>query len=242
MRLKRYAVISDIHLENRTPEEREDIFNYLRFQSGDGIFVAGDICPVVEEFYEEFFDSLSGFNKVFYVAGNHEFYGTSLGEGHKLIRDKLTDFSNVVNLTEEGVYVDNSFEILGCTLWYDTSPDVYLLKNNLSDFKFIDNSVEDFIYLGVKQKHFLSDFYTEAKCILLTHHLPFTRCIHTNYRGDRLNCYFVNDLTNKLITSPYVAIHGHSHKVNSHYYVGDCYVISNPQPNVVKLDWFNLDG
>jgi predicted MPP superfamily phosphohydrolase len=241
--LKRYAVISDVHLENRTSEEREDLFNYLRFQSGDAIFVAGDVCPVIDEYYEEFFDSLSNFGRVFYVAGNHEFYGTSLGEGHKLIREKLSNFSNIVNLTEEGIYFYNSFKIVGSTLWYDYSPDVDLLKGQLNDFKFIGNTVDDFINLGVKQKQFLENVCNEDKYILLTHHLPFNKCLHPNYKGNKLNCYFVNDLGNTLIYLPHVAIHGHSHKVNSHYYVGgDCYVMSNPQPNtVVKLDWFNLD-
>jgi len=252
MSLNRYAVISDIHLEYRSKENVASVLNYLSGQEGDGIFVAGDVCPIVQtELFEDFFRALYGFTEVFYVPGNHEYYGTSLSEGEVLIKNSLSKFSNVKAYLSDSNYLLNyyaigsSFDLLATTLWYNPdNPDVYLLQSNLNDFKYISNTIQDFTQLSNDILSRIDREYLNAPYVLLTHHLPYTQCLHPNYRNDRLNCYFVNDLSKVLSQYPLIVIHGHTHLGKSHYKINNShsYVICNPQPDKdIELEWFTLN-
>jgi predicted phosphodiesterase len=265
------AVISDIHLEYRTEDNVNEVLEYLRSLSGKAIFVAGDVCPVTAPWYKDFFLSLSNFNQVFYVPGNHEYYGTTLSEGNKVISSVFKELGSkyvrvestrqyllTVDRAEYHPLLPEQYLVLGDTLWYGGTdnrfspkedgsytlynPDCYLLQDNLNDFRHIkDCTVNDFLNLGTQQiNNILSLRDNTQDVILFTHHIPFSFAVSDKYKGERLNCYFVNHISNNFY--PKVVIHGHTHEKRCHEYLSNgSLLMCNPQPyKDVCVEWFNL--
>jgi predicted phosphodiesterase len=77
----RIHYISDIHLEFMRPNHYENFRNRWRpdIKQADVLVLAGDIGNPRQPLYREFLQHCSqNCKKVFLIAGNHEFYGTTL--------------------------------------------------------------------------------------------------------------------------------------------------------------------
>ena len=233
----RIRVLSDLHLEfeNWKPPKAD--------ADADVIVLAGDIHVGVKgiEWARRSFPSVP----IVYVPGNHEFYGEHiqgmtqhlLMEGKRLGVDVLDGRSAVVG----GV------RFLGATLWTDFA----LCGNNpgaidgamadaqsgMYDFQVIrcgrnrkfaptDARAIHLAQVAWLRGQFADQF--DGTTIVVTHHLPHWRSIHSKYEASNLNPSFASDLSNLMGPSVSLWIHGHTHE-SFDYVVNSTRVVCNPR-------------
>lgn len=168
---KTAQLFSDLHLE---------FFNGTRFPRipprAQYLFLAGDIGNLYKnpENFVAFFDYCSeNWKKVFYVAGNHEYY---FNDGSPLQRDVYSEFfgeessrayDNVFYLNNTAVDLDNETRIYGATLWTPPQP-----SPSLNDYNHMTPS--DILNKSIEQRKKLREFLQEndKPAILITHFPP----------------------------------------------------------------------
>ncbi len=112
-------IASDLHLEGvfsmgRTPPAD------LIIPSAKYLALVGDICTLTEGILPAFTEWLQkiaeDFTRVYVLAGNHEFYGVSLAEGHAALKTACSSSPKLFYMNCSRDTVDGVI-ILGCTLW-----------------------------------------------------------------------------------------------------------------------------
>lgn len=229
-------IASDLHLEHNKQAVKKDIVKKLK----DGndcktIILAGDITS-----YKDIVKDLLLFKKyydnVIYVNGNHEAWGTSL--------DNLNTYRNClkeeINWLENNICDLNNIEFIGCTLWFPNGEDNSKFDWNWPDFKNVNNSHQ--IY---ERNHFSQNFLTNninEGSVVITHHFPSEKSIHSQYKGDSYNRYFFCDMEHVIKSErPKLWIHGHSHH-KFDYYLESTRIICNPlgypgENGIGEFDW-----
>ena len=109
---------SDIHLNflGKNPELRQEFYKELKEVEGDSILITGDIAEShnIEQYLEEL--SVSTGKRIYFVAGNHDFYGSSLKE----VRAKLKKNPHAHYLPKSwGVMLDKHVALVGQDGWGD---------------------------------------------------------------------------------------------------------------------------
>lgn len=259
---------SDIHLEfelSTDPDNTlQSIFSGI---SGDVLILAGDITTFSNGRWEDFVEQTRrlNFNKIFFLPGNHEFYHNDLEDAQPALdyaswrNDKFTSLNN-----DECVYKGVKF--IGTTLWSDMSKfngaHTYRIQDCLNDYKLItvnngerNVAVRDFTELYERNVDFIIDGLTgeyapEGPSVVITHHAPSYKSVEEKFKGNVLNCAFVNDL-DKLIEmyKPNFWVHGHVHSSHD-YMIGDCRVMANPRgyydfelnPNFNSYKFFEVEN
>jgi predicted MPP superfamily phosphohydrolase len=215
---------SDLHLEF-IPHLHEFISNIKPVC--DILVLAGDICTIKHPNFLKFFSWCSlNWVKVFYVVGNHEYYGTAISDLHvKEILNQLPNVSFLNNSVEN--YGDYLF--VGTTLWshiYDSK------IQKISDFTNIPNMTVP-LYESLHQESVLFLESTiknnqDKKLIVITHHLPSFSLIERKYlHFGTTNQFFASSL-DKLIQRPvYAWFYGHTHTPASQK-INEILVSGNP--------------
>jgi len=179
---------------------------------------------------------------VLYVCGNHEFYSRCWEEVREAVHRAAEGTS--VKVLERDVVDFGGVRILGCTLWTD-----YLLEGKdaqsgamayalraLNDHRLISTRERRaFAPADALRDHELSRAWlTEelgrsysGKTVVITHHAPHPKSIHSQYQGNALNPGFASDLT-PLVEQADLWLHGHVHNCFD-YHVGRCRVVANPR-------------
>jgi predicted phosphodiesterase len=119
---KAFAVqfVSDIHLEFRKERQVAELIDGL-VPHAPYLVLAGDIGNPSQPSYARFLEAASKrFAHVFLVAGNHEFYGSTIEKTLGDIRSVVAPMPNVHFLHNE-VYDAEEFRIFGGTMWSDVS-------------------------------------------------------------------------------------------------------------------------
>ena len=216
-----FDLISDLHLDLQdNPMQMLIDMEPL----SDMLMVAGDLCEA-RNIREEWIDILSAkYEIVYYVPGNHEYYGSTKAQTLKMLRDAMT--YNVYLLNAESLIYDG-LVIAGNTLWFPDGPGNSLHEWSMNDF----SSIIDFkswVYAAHETaKAHLSNSYCD---VWLTHHLPLWKSVPRRYIDSPTNCFFVGDLSKELQTMEYppkVIVHGHTHEACD-YMAGDTRVVCNP--------------
>jgi predicted phosphodiesterase len=207
----RFGIISDLHLEfdrggsHYELSPKDDVF-YL---------CAGDVHPrekLRNKFYEQF-----DYN-IFYVDGNHDFYGSSFER----------------NLSDDALKIrtlPNGMIIAGATLWTDLSNqyDWYIYTRCLVDYGSIyDLNKDDYNLAHKKHLNFLLKSNAD---IIVTHHCPSRYSIHEKYLNEKSNVGFTTDLTDvilKMEKPPKLWVHGHTHE-SFDYMIGSTRVVCHPR-------------
>lgn len=237
----RLLVLSDLHREFW--RDRPD---GLRFNTSisqpDVVVLAGDIETGgrAPKWAAEAFPGLP----VIYVAGNHEFYGDTLEDGEKELREACEPYPNVhyLNCNE---FVHDGVRFLGCTLWTD-----YFLFGDgprwramlesaevLSDYsrirvklhKYRKLHPSDTVRLHGTQRDWLKKKLAEpfaGKTAIITHMAPSMRSVAPRFADDLTSAAFASHL-DPLVEQADVWIHGHMHDSFS-YGIGKCRVVCNP--------------
>ena len=170
------------------------------------------------------------------TGGNHEHYltGTPIEPMHEQIRAAAAAANDVrprpIFWLENSTRVEqiNGIDVrfVGCTLWTD-----YALQNDvvgamrkasmcMNDHRLIMVNggliaTPQHLLAEHQRSHaFLRDVLAhphDGPTVVLTHHLPHSRSIAREYRGDGLNASFASDLDNLFAFAPTLWVHGHTH-------------------------------
>lgn len=238
-------LVSDLHLNSLTSS---NVFLDLKVDSskGDGLIIAGDICVGSKlEYLRGFFHSVSSnYKYVWYVLGNHDFWGLGFSDGKQVFKDFFKDeeLDNIFIIDTNSSYVVNDHLLVGDTLWTDfdkkNSRKMLVWKNIMNDAVYIKGS--EFSYrqlsaLEVYEQHVyelekLKEKISEATLpvIVCTHHAPSVLSVAAHYKNDLANSYYYTELTEYIMDNPIIKywLHGHMHNRTS-YSINETIVVCN---------------
>jgi len=230
-------VLSDLHFE----------FGGLNldFLECDVLVLAGDIHlgGGASDFIKGFLQSKQEAHVV-YVLGNHEYYNYNLREVKKYWREY--PLKKVHFLENEAIHI-KGVRFVGATLWTSMNESnaavMCCIKNAMSDYSLIGISPgrklrpEDTVALFEESKAFIVEELnreTEAKTVVVTHHLPTYKSVAKEYEDSSLNPAFVSNLDKVIMKyQPDVWIHGHTH-ASFDYLMGKTRILCNPAGYRIK--------
>ena len=237
-------LLSDLHLEF----DKKTKF-VPQFANEDVLVLAGDIQVGLD--MEAWFSDLLEHRDVFYVTGNHEYYGEDFT---KLNNHFLQFEQNVNDLAEKKGYTHklyclqnrtvelNGVRFVGGTLWTDFKRNNPLIMNialrGMSDYNVIRNGSRKLIPQDVYNDNQVTLNYLGAelfkpsklKTVVITHHLPSYESVHSQYRNARdadFNYLYYSDYDNLAGLADFW-FHGHTHN-SFDYNIGKCRVVCNPR-------------
>jgi len=211
-------VVSDIHAEFGLIQKNYD---KMVDTPADVLVLAGDIASsnsiisVLKKIKKD-----CSHKQIIFVAGNHEFYGTS----RKTLDPELMSVSGGnLNILIERDIVIGGIIFVGTTGWWDGSGGTLgmTVKYGLNDFRMIYDLMDngDGVWWGQKSKTFIDsklyfyrDTFPDMKRVIVTHHFPHRGSISSKFQGSALNVCFYNaweDLIQEY--RPELWIHGHTH-------------------------------
>lgn len=216
-------VLSDLHLEFHADKGLEFIENLP--VSSPYLVLAGDICThsMMKDVYERFSKK---FDEIYFLLGNHEFYGSSFENVFKISAEIEKKLKNVHWLNRT-VHTIEDQRILGCSLWFREQANNVLYENGLADFRAIDDFRNKVYVENNKDIDFLESNIQPGD-IVVTHHLPSFQSVSLQFRESMLNRFFVCNLSHLIEEkSPQLWIHGHTHD-GFDYMEGDTRIVCNP--------------
>ena len=231
---------SDLHLE------------FAPFDPGEGevLVLACDICTAKDlkknntkgKMYHEFFKKCAyNYDRVFYVAGNHEHYNHDYDLTHKVIRENLPEG---IRFLENETEHYNGWDFVGSTLWTDFGKGNALAmehcRNMMNDYRVIRRGRKGYRKLlpfdtykaHMKSINALEEMFFNCgpKVFMISHHAPSYQCISPGYRNSTVNYAYASNLDEWVAKYPQIKywVSGHSH--GTHSFVNDnCAFMSNPR-------------
>lgn len=243
-------LLSDLHLEFC-------VFNLIPLETDkDSILVlAGDIGNKHLSF--DFLKQYSNnFKAVFYILGNHEYYGkdflTYKDQFKQLLRYEKNINKNifVIDDPEEIFFEDQQF--LCGTLWTDFN------KNDIASKDQVQSSLNDYYMTKVGNRYLTPDDTYEVHCntmeffkercnknsIIITHHMPSEQSVADKYKGSdnyHINAGFRSNLDDFILQyKPKYWLYGHGHN-SSNFTIGNTRLIANPRGYPRGLDYITGD-
>ena len=239
-------VMSDLHLEfDHTIRPKQT--------DADILILSGDICVAdyftrsaaspyavkAQEFRRFFYEVSQMYDRVIYVAGNHEHYHGYIDKTIGILKENIGDWAHVLN----NDYVDiDGWRFIGSTLWTDMNKGSPLtemyLRNAMNDFRLIQHSGSHYKFrpFDAAQIHEFSkqaiDLYSkdQHRVVVCTHHAPSFKSIHPKYHNDTdMNGGYYSDLDEFIMDRPQIKLwtHGHVHSCFD-YEIGTTRVVCNP--------------
>lgn len=218
----RVKLISDIHHEFDRGNHQLFI-DSLPNENVDVLVIAGDLATgdLISKCIRLY---CNRFKNVIYVMGNHCVWKTS-------IENRIKEFTNLDDEIENFHFLENRrIEIdgqgfAGCTLWFGDSP---MTHSQWVDFRFVEGGSHSIHKQNTISKEFLRREVQEGD-IVITHHLPSKKSIHSRWEGDPDNCYFVCEVDDVIHNNkPAIWMAGHSHDACNMYLV-DTWLLRNPR-------------
>jgi Icc-related predicted phosphoesterase len=249
----RLWILSDLHLEFAPFEVPNPP------PSADVCVVAGDVLTKgVVPSLEWLGNEIAPVMPVVFVAGNHEFYRSSLSEGLANGLREAKRFPNVHFLENDSVVLGD-ITFVGCTLWTDF--DLYAEQNSamaaaqssMSDYRQIKFSKSPYRWLSphhLLRRHLDSRGYIEKSLaaagtnntVVVTHHAPSLLSIPPQPAENvPLSPAYASSLEGLIqALKPRLWIHGHVHET-ADYQLYRTRVVSNPRgyPDEVATSGFD---
>ena len=217
----RIQYISDIHLEFLSKYIKNGLTKKFTPKPANVLCLAGDIGYPHSQEYEKFLiESSKHWEKVFLIAGNHEYY---TADGTRTMFEKKNKISALIteNSLTNVSFLDNSYEdyngyrFIGSTLWSNIPANPSKFINDF--YQIPEMTVELYNKLHNEAVAFLESDVIRASplpVVTVTHHLPSYSLIDPKYRTElytSYNHYFASNCEH-LIRNPIVAwICGHTH-------------------------------
>ena len=226
-------MLSDLHTEFRLPYKTHTMSEY---RGEDVLVLAGDIASGATntmDVIKHFLDC--GFPNVVYVAGNHEYYGTSVEDFNTKMFDKCAATTGAYFLNQNNITIDGVL-FVGATLWtnfMDNPISQAVCKRVINDFRQIKNfQTRDAYDLYYKHLDYIKLHYElrgDRRVVVVTHFLPARECIAPQWRGgDLLNDYFANDLGSWIADMENTTwLFGHTHDAMD-FELGNTRLVCNP--------------
>jgi Icc-related predicted phosphoesterase len=250
--LMRIKIMSDLHLEFSDGEFDLPI---TEDESNTVLVVAGDIGVAKRgSTYVPFLEEMCGrFRDVICIAGNHEFYHTSLLRAHHQIKRSIAnDLGSIpenLHYNDQHVVVIDDVVFICATLWTDMDNCNPVCMNKaqseMNDYKIIRNGpsagspyawkLRPIHTVGVhnRDKFFIKEMLRQhqgKKCVVVTHHAPSYQSIAPAYVGANSGAYtseFYHPYED-IDFMPLVHVHGHVHD-SFDYELGATRIICNPR-------------
>jgi len=248
----KFQILSNLHLELRKKIEIPVLAPILA--------LLGDITCVSSDLYETFLlEQSDKFEHVIIVAGNEEYYGSTLQDTNEKIMNICSKRKNLHFLNNNTLELDENVVILGTTLW-TMIPFKFAsqVTSECSDFQKIQLqsekgpkslTLEDIRNIYMIDMQWLSDELSkwkdlERKVIVFTHHPPTSQnCLQPRYKSGHVKPWekflqFSN--LEHLIGSP-VELWAFGHTERSCLQlINGIKVVSN-QMGMVQDDRFNME-
>jgi len=237
MNLKYIRVASDLHLEQHYGQKADFLAQTFVLddeRDAESILVlAGDISSKLDQLIPFLNRMKARFPKVYYIPGNHEFYGHTMEKWCEEFQFGMQPHPEGDNF--EFALLDMCYEelegvrfIFG-TMWADggtSLADQAMVGRYLRDFYVIKTkqnnqkeprryTVPDMVRIHKRQRKQLEGFLAQpfdGKTVVITHHMPSYRLCHPRFGGEA-NGGFAGNLDLILATdnAPELWIHGHTH-------------------------------
>ncbi len=223
-----FQYVSDLHLETNNNLKYSELISP---NNNNYLILAGDICPLYILPLDFLEWCSKNFKKVFYIPGNHEYWGITIEVGNKLFK-KICDACGVIGLNNQ-YYDGDDFRILGTTMWTQIPLNLtHTIENKISDYKYISNHcVTNTNKMHKESINFISNQLSKnKKNIVVTHHGPVREiCSAPKYRGQITNVSYSADCID-LVGKCDFWIFGHTHYCIN-FFVNKCQVSSNCKGN-----------
>lgn len=241
-------LVSDLHLEFLRDEGIEDAIKALVIKTlpelpedlETVLVVAGDLCNTYKrERFKMFFDLVSPrFKVIFYVAGNHEYYGGTLDFTRKFLFDLCFSYKNVEFFNTFGVHFYGGKRFVADTLWTDFDKEdpttMFLAPRIMNDYRHIYSeenipvTVEEILAIHNDTRKMFDEYVTKDT-VVITHHLPSFQSVDPAFKGDPSNAYYASNLEEFILDrKPKLWLHGHTHHPQD-YKIGDTRIVCNPR-------------
>jgi predicted phosphohydrolase len=225
---------SDLHLE--FPANSKFIKKHPLEPVGEVLILAGDILPFgLHKMYTNFIDFIADhFEMVYWVPGNHEYYGYDLAtvadplleklrSNVWLVNNQVVDYKNVSIICStlwSKIAVANALEIQRCI------SDFFSIqwqgkKLNTDQFNQLHNRSIEFLENALKEK-------STGKSVVVTHHVPTLYDYPKKYRNSPFNGAFVTELYDLIHDSGVdYWIYGHHHFNIPEFKIGNSTLLTN---------------
>ncbi len=219
-------IISDIHLT--CFKDLGEDFVYTWIPEGEVLVLAGDVgefhwwqakSRLINVFCEKY-------DHVLYVAGNHDYYGTSLEEGDahfRAVEDRIQNF----HFLERDLLELDGVKFAGCSLWFKEDPMSVHYEKFMNDFSQIRAFKPAVYRRNIESIGFLGEL--EETDVVITHHMPSQHSVHEKYKKDPMNRFFLCAVDDVILDlQPKYWVHGHTH-LPCDYNLGNTRVVCNPK-------------
>jgi Icc-related predicted phosphoesterase len=222
---------SDMHLEFWHPWHMRQV---AAVPECDVLVLVGDILTFRMFGHDERAEICEAFAAkakiVFYVPGNHEFYGASVSKANAALRDMEASFPSNMKLIQpddDHIHVYGGRRFLGGTLWFPDDASNLGYEQFLGDFAYISD-FKPWVYEENRRTKEFIDKNVCAGDVVVTHHLPSQESVGQKYKRSVLNRFFVSPCDDIISNGkPALWLHGHTHN-SCDYKHGDTRVVCNP--------------
>jgi len=205
--------MSDLHLE------KGNVINVV--PKAPYLILAGDIGSPIEDTYLTFLKDVSKkFQRIFLIAGNHEYYNNNIPDTDNLIRKLVKPLKNVIFLQNDVYHFPNcNLSVFGTTLWSKISmEDSYMIQCLIGDYRCInDFNIGECLrlhYDAIKAFKHYRERFQDRKWLCITHHLPSTSLINIKYKNNILNSAYASDVKEFCDDNVLAVVYGHTHIKN----------------------------
>lgn len=232
---------SDLHT-NFHRDGGKSLIDGLYDKNVDIAVIVGDLSVVVNNLLQDNIKRLCNkFPEVVFVAGNHEYYHSSLVRVDDILGDIESKTSNFTWLNNSRVVVDG-IPFIGATLWFPASPTTFANERFLNDFNCILDAPHIYDRYIDTVDFFESNM--QENDIVVTHHMPTHKSVVPRYKASKLNCFFACDLDEMIKDKkPKVWLHGHAHQSIDYMYHSThiaCNPFGYPGENPQFFDAFTI--
>ena len=209
----KFQYISDLHMEHGNRVSLPASAPYL--------ILAGDIGDPGSPEYRDFLKDVSSrFERVFLVAGNHCYYNgdeRSMSDTDALISSIADALGNVHYLQNSAYhFTDSDISVYGTTLWSRIKPaEAWFVRSMSSDYTCIpdfDISKHGEMHeQAVRKLTATLDLKPPRRWVVVTHHLPQERLVHSRYSGSLVNSMYASDVPRLDRPDVVAVVYGHTH-------------------------------
>lgn len=211
----RMQIVSDLHLEFFDFDVSEKILNKVIKQTDASILIiAGDLHIGALNIINALNDIKTYYNyeHIFYVPGNHDFYGSSYGKEEKLFTRYTKElFDMNIHVMIDNIYILNNIMFTGIIGWTNNQIPNFRYNdfNEISDFQFHHNTWHN---SSLRLMDYIINNSNKYKKVMITHFLPSIESVNEKFTGNKMNEFFHNNFEKfiEMYNAKYW-IHGHSH-------------------------------